>query len=200
MRIGIYGGTFNPIHIAHMQIADAAARALSLDRVLFIPAANPYMKNRSELVSYQHRKNMVAIAANNDARFEVRDDDVSGNAPTYTSITVENIRAEYPEAELFLILGEDSFIQLDTWHDTETIFKNITGIYVYRRNDTSLTNGQLITLYPGIQVIASMPSENLDISSTIIRYRLRHKFACKYLMPNGVYDYIENNKLYSMEA
>lgn len=200
MRIGIYGGTFNPIHIAHMQIADAAARALNLDKVLFIPAANPYMKNRSELVSYQHRKNMVVIATNHDARFEVRDDDVSGNEPTYTSITVENIRMEYPDAELFLILGEDSFIQLETWHDTETIFKNITGVYVYRRNDTSLTNGQLVALYPDIQVIASMPSENLEISSTIIRYRLRHEFACKYLMPDGVYDYIVNNKLYSLEA
>lgn len=201
MRIGIYGGTFNPIHIGHLHIADAAATTLNLDVVYFIPAENPYMKDQTELLPYWRRATMVRTAIEDDERFEFRDDDVTNNlTPSYMYLTVQNIKEEqFSSDELFLIMGEDSYLQFKDWYKVDTIIENINGIYVYRRDNSLWTNEQLVAMYPTLQIIVTKPEDNIHISSTIIRHRLRHKLGCQYLLPREVYRYIKYNKLYHCE-
>ena len=201
MKIGIYGGTFNPIHIGHLHIADAAIKALELDKVVFIPAKNSYMKDSREVAPYSQRYTMIMLAIYGNDRFELRDDDVMGEEPTYTSITVQNMRAEYPEDELYLILGEDSYVQLEKWHEPNIIFNCVDGAFVYRRTDAPHHATELMNMYPAFTKVAvSSPLSNINISSTMVRYQMKNGYTYRYLVPEEVYDYITIHNLYNTEA
>ena len=192
MRIGIYGGTFNPIHYGHLHIAQTALNILNLDYVMFIPASNPYMKNKNELESYFYRKEMVSLATKDNEHFLVRDDDATYNEPSYMSNTILNLKKEFPNFEFFLILGEDAYNQLMSWHEPDTIIDNINGIFVYRRNSTE----ELRKLYP-ILTVSNTPEDEMNVSSTIIRRILKENpRMCRYLLHKEVYDYIIEHDLY----
>lgn len=192
MRIGIYGGTFNPIHYGHLHIAQTALNILNLDYVMFIPASNPYMKNKNELESYFYRKEMVSLATKDNEHFLVRDDDATYNEPSYMSNTILNLRKEFPNSEFFLILGEDAYNQLMSWHEPDTIIDNINGIFVYRRNSTE----ELRKLYP-VLTVSNTPEDEMNVSSTMIRRILKENpRMCRYLLHKEVYDYIIEHDLY----
>lgn len=192
MRIGIYGGTFNPIHYGHLHIAQTALNILNLDYVIFIPASNPYMKNKNELESYFYRKEMISLATKDNEHFLVRDDDATYNEPSYMSNTILNMKKEFPNSELFLILGEDAYNQLISWHEPDTIIDNINGIFVYRRNSTE----ELRKLYP-VLTISNTPEDEMNVSSTMIRRILKENpRMCRYLLHKEVYDYIIEHDLY----
>lgn len=192
MRIGIYGGTFNPIHYGHLHIAQTALNILNLDYVMFIPASNPYMKNKNELESYFYRKEMVSLATKDNEHFLVRDDDATYNEPSYMSTTILNLKKEFPNSEFFLILGEDAYNQLMSWHEPDTIIDNIDGIFVYRRNSTE----ELRKLYP-VLTVSNTPEDEMNVSSTMIRRILKENpQMCRYLLHKEVYDYIIEHDLY----
>ena len=196
MRIGIYGGTFNPVHIGHMHVADTAARDLCLDKVFFVPSKNPYTKPYDEIESFFVRQMMVFLAVSDDDRFCVGMDYSESNKPTYTYQTVERYRIKYPKDTIYLIVGEDAFVDIKTWKNYLEIFKYIDGIYVYRRGKGIRPLVELQAMYHVKELYCNRSEDTIDISSSMIRKRLKGGLSCKYLLPSGVYEYILNHKLY----
>lgn len=202
MKIGIFGGTFNPIHIGHMNIADNAARDLKLDLVLFVPSSNPYTKLNDNMATHYNRQMMAVIATQHDHRFRVCDDYIEPGQPTYTYITVKKLKELYKEDKLYLILGEDAYIDFCKWKNYQELIKDITGFYVCPR-DNKVSHDSLEVLYdnlrylnPSLEVYVSADSYELTISSTEIRKRINEDKSCRYLLPEGVYQYILDHKLY----
>lgn len=203
MRIGIFGGTFNPIHIGHMNIADCAARDAHLDWVLFVPSKNPYTKPSDDMATYHCRTMMAAIAITNERdRFDVCQDFIEDKKPTYTYITVKKLKESLSSDDLFLILGEDAFLDFKSWKNYKEILKDIKGFYIYPRGENSSRQAirdlmdELKLFAPNLDLYMSLNAYELDISSTVIRDRIKRGLTCKYLLPEGVYQYILNHKLY----
>ena len=203
MRIGIFGGTFNPIHIGHMNIADCAVHDAGLNWVLFIPSKNPYTKPNIDMATYHCRTMMTAIAISNERdRFDVCEDFIKDGEPTYTYLTVKKLKESFSSDDLFLILGEDAFLDFKSWKNYKDILEDIKGFYVYPRGKNSSKQAikdlmdELKLSAPNLDLYMSLDAHELDISSTIIRDRIDRGLTCKYLLPEGVYQYILNHKLY----
>ena len=169
MRIGIYGGSFNPIHIGHLHVADSAMHKYFLDSVIFVPAWDPYMKPKEEMASAWCRLEMTAIAVQNIENFLVDCIEFTKSGPSYTVDTLEYFKRLYPTDDLFLIVGQDAYEQIPTWKNPDKI-KELAKVAVVDRD--------------------------INISSTMIREKLRKGEPCKYLMPNGIYEYILEHNLY----
>ena len=139
-RIGLFGGTFNPIHNGHIEIAERAKDLLNLDQVIFIPAGNPYMKDKKALASYGERLMLVQYALedlSDWATWSAIERPIQFSRPSYTIDTIKYFHKIKPEAELYLILGEDAYEQLGTWYDYENILKNV-NIIVASRGSSSV--------------------------------------------------------------
>ena len=170
MKIGIYGGTFNPIHLGHL-VAATTALGKGLDKVIFVPAGTPYMKPQNEVISARHRLNMVKLAIKDNPRFEVSDIECKTEGNSYTVDTLRKFRAMYPDDHLCLIVGRDAYEQMDTWKNPDEIRALADSIEVIERE--------------------------LKISSTLIRTTLSYyESIARYMLPPQVYEYIIANKLY----
>lgn len=170
MRIGIYGGTFNPIHWGHLFAATTALEK-GLDKVIFVPAGTPYMKPQNEIVSAHHRLNMVKLAVKDNPKFEISDIECKTEGNSYTVDTLRKFKAMYPNDHLCLIVGRDAYEQMRTWKNPDEIQALADSIVIIERE--------------------------LKISSTLIRTTLSYNDnIAKYMLPPQVYDYIIANKLY----
>ena len=192
MKIGIIGGTFNPIHIGHLIIASDVTGIFSLEKVLFIPSGDPPHKKNQEIIDAAHRLDMVQLAIANDPRFEVSDIEIKRGGKSYTVDTIEEIINIYGEdSEIYFIAGTDSAGELPTWKEPQKIL--------------SLTHFVAITR-PGFPLdkvskryrkkMISVQTILLGISSSNIRQRIREGKSIKYLVPPEVEEYIERNNLY----
>lgn len=190
-RVGIMGGTFDPVHHGHLVAASEVAQAFELDEVIFVPTGNPYLK--PHVSSSEHRYLMTVIATASNPRFKVSRVDVDREGPTYTIDTLQDIRERMPDAELFFITGADAIAQIMEWKDAREMFRIAHFIAVSR---------------PGHELsIAGLPEDRLSvlevpalaISSTDCRSRVRRGFPVWYLVPDGVVQYIAKNRLYSDE-
>lgn len=199
-KIGLFGGTFDPIHNGHLHIARAFADELALDMVVFLPAGNPYHKTEHTRTDAQHRLAMTELAVGHDPRFAVSDCDIIRKGATYTFDTVQIFRQQFPSAQLWWLLGSDSLLQLHTWKKWQTLV-NQTHIAVAAREgdniaqaprelhgwiDSALQNGSLHLL--------QTPMYN--ISSTEIRRRIRNGEPVSGLIDPRVENYIARNHLY----
>jgi nicotinate-nucleotide adenylyltransferase len=190
MRIAIFGGTFDPIHTAHLVVAREAAQMFSLDRVLFIPAANPPHKEAG--ASYEHRYRMVELACAGEPRFvpsRLEESRPGGPAKSYSIDTIERVKAE--GGEIFFVIGADAFAEIRTWHRWEDVVRAVDFIVVTRP-------GHTYTIPPGARV-HRLDTIELAGSSTEIRQLLASGKAAREL-PKPVVDYIRANALYLNRA
>ena len=187
-RVGVMGGTFDPIHNGHLVAANEVAHQFSLDEVVFVPTGLPWQKNA--VASAEHRYLMTVIATASNPRFTVSRIDIDREGTNYTVDTLRQLRAVRPEADLFFITGADAVAQILSWKDVEDVFKLAHFIAVSR---------------PGHDLsISGLPQHNvsllevpaLAISSTDVRDRLRGDSPVWYLVPEGVVQYTSKHQLY----
>lgn len=199
--IGILGGTFDPVHRAHLHLARAALRQLGLTRVLWVPAGQPYHR-RPPHAAAAHRLAMARIAVMGEPAFEVDDTEILSGEPSYTVPTLERLRREYgDERPLVLILGADAFLGLPTWHRWREIFGLARVAVAARPGFDPASAGEALSAAPpdGVAWFEIEPVEPADLSGTAVRERLlagEDDAALDRLLPPGVLDYIRSNHLY----
>lgn len=199
-KIGLFGGTFDPIHAGHLYIAQACAKQLSLDSVIFLPAGSPYHKQNLLGTSAQHRLAMVQIAIAENSRFAVSDCDVVREGKTYTYDTVEIFRQYYPQSSLYWLMGMDSLMQLHTWYKWQEWVQRVNIVVVARSGSifadvpTQLQSWLGAALAKGELYVLDVPPMN--VSSTHIREVLLSGGDAGTLLPKGVMDYIRKHGLY----
>ena len=193
--IGIYGGTFDPVHYGHLLNAETVRERFSLDRILFIPDKKPVHKNSSGLANPEDRMNMLKLAVSGNSKFDVSDIEIKSEKPSYTIYTVEALIELYPGAELFLIIGSDSFNELDTWKSYMEIISRVHVIVMKRPGSTELRHD--IMSLGGTFHYHDNPM--IEISSTQIRENIRKGFSIRYMLPDSVIEYIYSKELYKIE-
>jgi nicotinate-nucleotide adenylyltransferase len=193
-RVGIFGGTFDPIHNAHMALAHAALKALALHEVLFIPAGQPWQK-QNHVSPALHRVAMTALAIEGDQHFVLDRREVDRTGASYTLDTVRALSAEHPKNEWVLMIGADQYAALHTWRDWQTLLGLVT-LAVANRPNTGPGLPQQPD--PAVQRFPhkAVPLPMLDISSTDIRRRVKSGADISALVPPPVARYIETNHLY----
>jgi nicotinate-nucleotide adenylyltransferase len=200
MRLGIFGGTFDPIHYGHLLLAETARETLGLDRVLFIPAKIPPHKQKKHLTSEDHRVAMLRRALRGNPFFSLELYELRQNEVSYTVYTLEYLRRKYPNDELFLLMGEDMLRIFPDWYEPRRICELATLALIGRGGqeilDLSFLKG-LATRERLRQIRASrVPMPAVAISSTEIRKRVKAGKSVKYWLPESVRKYIEKNGLY----
>ncbi|MDR5658042.1 nicotinate-nucleotide adenylyltransferase [Serpentinicella sp. ANB-PHB4] len=200
-KLGIMGGTFDPIHIGHLFIAQTALSCLKLDKVLFIPTGITPHKNNQEISSPLDRFNMTSLAINNNNHFDISSIEIDKNERSYTIDTILELQIKYHLCKLYFITGTDTLISLEKWKKFQELFKAIDFIVITRPGYDTETLEEKIQYYTD-EYCANITKINvplLDISSTDIRMRVRHNKSIKYLVPQSVEKYIYNNNLYTNE-
>ena len=194
-RVGVMGGSFNPIHIGHLVTADEARYTFSLDEVIFVPAGQPWQKESGEVAPAEHRYMMCVIATSPEPTFRVSRIEIDRPGPTYTLDTLKALKSERPADELFFITGADAILQILTWRDPEAVLREARFIAATRPGyDLDRLEKELPEGLEGRVVIMEIPA--LAISSTDVRLRARESRPIRYLVPGGVAEYIEKNGLY----
>ncbi len=187
-RVGIMGGTFDPIHHGHLVAASEVAQNYDLDEVIFVPTGEPWMKTGVSAGEHRYLMTVIATAAN--PRFTVSRVDLERGGPTYTIDTLRDIRAERPNAELYFISGADAIAQIMEWKDHEELWKLAKFVAVSRPGHALSIRG-----LPE-QSVSSMEVPALAISSSDCRERVRGGYPVWYLVPDGVVQYISKHHLY----
>jgi nicotinate-nucleotide adenylyltransferase len=182
-RIGLLGGTFDPIHNGHIAIAKTALQQLKLDKLFLIPAGNPWQK--SEFTESKHRLEIVKKAGQDLEKVEVLDIEINKTGPTYTFETLQELHEKYPNSEFVLILGSDAVAGFDTWKEPNLV-KTLARIYVVQRAGDFTQDWH----FDRIQ----MPP--IEISSTEIREKVKNNVSISELVPKSVNEYISANGLY----
>jgi nicotinate-nucleotide adenylyltransferase len=194
MRIGLIGGTFDPVHYGHLVIAEEARHCFRLDRVIWIPAGDPPHKDE-KVTPEEHRYSMVLLATASHPSFEVNRLELEREGPSYTLHTLLHFRSLYPESELYFIIGADAVLELLTWYRHDEVIRTTRFIAVTRPGyDLALLSGTLPSEY--MRRIDTVAAPGVDISSTELRTRVREGEPIRYLVPETVEDYIRKNGLY----
>ncbi|MDP6455280.1 MAG: nicotinate-nucleotide adenylyltransferase [SAR202 cluster bacterium] len=200
-RIGLLGGTFDPIHMGHLLIAEDVREALDLDVVVFIPAGRPWLKADQTVTEPEHRMAMVELAVSSNPHFQVSDIEVRRPGLTYTVDTLQQLHQEYgPNTKKFLILGMDSLNELARWRSPERLFDLCVVVGVSRPGQEDIDLDNLESLAEGASdkvVLVSGPS--VGISGTDIRDRVAHGESIKYRVPEFVESYILDHGLYTRQ-
>ena len=197
-RIVIFGGTFNPPTRAHLDIATEALYYLDAEKVLFVPVSDLYKKDDVE-ISY-HRVNMLNLAIGNFRRLEIDFTEVDAVKLTYTYETVEKIKSQYQDKELFLLIGADNLEDFKNWKNQRSIMENCSLLVVNRNNssiDEIIESNEILTEFK--DKIIEAPIEEIEISSTEVRNRIAsgELEGLENLVDKEVIEYIVENKLYS---
>jgi nicotinate-nucleotide adenylyltransferase len=198
-KIGIMGGTFNPIHNGHLFLAENAREYAGLDKVLFMPSKNPPHKELMSRVSEQERTDMIRLAIGDNPYFEFSDFELQREGYTYTADTLTLLHQENPGLQYFFIVGTDSLFQMQNWMRPETIFQYCTVLAAGREhveeNKILKHIDYLKNIFHADIQYVKMPM--IDISSEHIRSRLAAGESIKYYLPDSVIQYISKNKLYA---
>ena len=200
-RIGILGGTFNPVHSGHLLLAQNALERLELSTVMFIPCANPPHKAVTRLASAEHRMAMLEMATEHDLRFEASDLEIRRGGLSYTIDTVRELKRLHPSSEFFFIIGADSLLELHTWKDIYDLLK-LCRFATFNRpgTDVSAIGLNAIRLdppWPAVLLKDVLTGQLMDISSSDVRYRVAEGMSIRYLVPQGVEMYIAEHNLYT---
>jgi nicotinate-nucleotide adenylyltransferase len=193
VRLGLFGGTFDPIHLGHLRAAENALEGLELDRVAFVPAATP--PHRAEPSSSAlDRYAMTALATAGHPRFAVSDVELRRDGPSYTVDTVAGLRRESPEYDVFVIVGSDTLPEMATWKEHERLMTLCTVAVVARPGEALSSSGRSGGEQP--KGVARVDGPGLAISASDIRARVRQRKSVRYLVPDAVADYIAKKRLY----
>jgi nicotinate-nucleotide adenylyltransferase len=196
-RIGIMGGTFDPIHHGHLVAASEVQAEFELDEVLFVPTGQPWQKSDREVAPAEDRYLMTVIATASNPRFSVSRVDIDRRGPTFTIDTLTDIHRQRPDDELFFITGADALAQILTWHDAAQVFR-LAQFVGCTRPGTTIDESTLVGLPPDRVRIIEVPA--LAISSTECRARATAGEPVWYLVPDGVVQYIAKRGLYRLPA
>lgn len=196
-RIGIFGGSFNPIHIGHLVIAEAAWQEFHLEKVVFIPTADTPNKTMHHIDKYA-RYRMVELAVRDNPHFEISPIEIERDGPSYTVDTIRELQSKAaPGTEFYFIAGTDAVADLPTWRYNQELIEACDFICASRPGDEEKIKvsvqyfGEI-----GIKKIHFLRTPELEISSTILRGLIRADRSVRYLMPDSVISYIKNNRLY----
>lgn len=199
MKTGILGGTFDPVHLGHLIIAEELKDRLGLQKVLFVPTGEPWMKMPRRISAPVHRVEMVRLAIVSNPLLELSLIEVEREGPSYTVDTVKELRRQNPEAELYFLLGQDSLVSLPSWKEPQRLVQ-MCHLAVARRISYSLDLSPLEKAIPGIsRRIVLVDTPLIGISSTDIRERTAKGLSLRYLVPPAVERYIWRHKLYTAE-
>lgn len=197
MRIGLYGGTFDPIHTGHLIVIENAINYMNLDKVIILPSSNPPHKKHKKKTATNIRVEMVAEAIKDNDKIILSTYESTDQTVRYTHETIRYFKKYFPEDEIFYILGEDSFLTIDTWKNYEDILDE--NIIVFTRSNID-SDSELVKKVeiikkdnPNIFLINNL---NINISSTLIRGLVNDKKSIKYLVSDGVKYIIEKRGLY----
>lgn len=195
-KIGIMGGTFNPIHIGHLMIAEEARQRYNLEKVLFIPASIPPHKEVDEATA-QQRLEMTRLAVADNPFFVVSDIEIKRQGRSYTVDTLQALRERYgTERQLYFIAGTDTIQDLPNWHRIDDILKLCQFIGASRPDGTEAIDNVIYHFGRLGTHIHKLEVPTMDVSSTDLRYRIRHGLPVRYMIPHGVCEYIEKNGVY----
>ncbi|MCC2032266.1 nicotinate-nucleotide adenylyltransferase [Microbacterium allomyrinae] len=187
-RIGVMGGTFDPIHHGHLVAASEVAQWFDLDEVVFVPTGEPWQKDDASLS--EHRYLMTVIATASNPRFTVSRVDIDRSGPTYTIDTLRDLKTQRPDSELFFITGADAIAQILSWRDHDELWDLAHFVAVSRPGHVLNTDG-----LPSDDV-SQLEIPALSISSTDCRDRVQRGHPVWYLVPDGVVQYIAKHHLY----
>jgi len=192
MKIGFFGGTFNPVHRGHIENAQQAKEQLKLDKVIFIPDKKPVHKDIEESITAEDRYEMLTRVVAEYEGFEVSRIEIDREEPSYTIITIETLKKEYPQCELYMIIGADSFNEIDTWKDYTQIIESVTVVVLRRKTDPILRDD----IYGIITKLEIIDNEYIDISSTGLRKKIKQKERVDGQIPDKALEYIKEKRLY----
>ena len=197
MNIALFGGAFNPIHIAHTLLAKRAMNEFSVDKVIFMPTYISPHKNTTKSVSYQHRMNMVRLATEDEDNFLVSDYESKIEGNSYSYLTLKHLKKDYPHDKLFLIVGADMYISLLKWKNPQIIFE-LCDIITCPRDEENynslLEYSKILENHSCVSHIMKKPV--MMLSSTIIRENPRLSYE-KGFLDKKVFDYIIRHNLYT---
>ena len=188
MNIGLFGGTFDPPHIGHLVAAQDACTALALDRLLFIPAAEPPHKRDTRLASAALRLEMLRAATATNPTFEISTIELERSGPSYTVDTLRQLWQQFPHDTLFLLIGVDQVREFATWREPEEILRLAQVVMLTRAGSEAA---------PADVVHRTVAVTRVDVSSSLVRARLAAREPIRYLVPDAVAQIIRRERLYS---
>ncbi|SEF46271.1 nicotinate-nucleotide adenylyltransferase [Butyrivibrio sp. Su6] len=197
-KIGILGGTFDPIHNAHLLLGESAREQFGLDRVIFIPNNLAHLPNRTEVASGENRYQMVKMAIKDNPYFTCSRIEIDKDGGTYTYNTIQELKLMYPGDELFLILGGDSVIGIDNWYMAKELLQSCTILAAVREDDDLAAldkkRKELVDQFGAD--IRLLKFNRIDISATEIRNRVRTGRSIRYMVPDEVIEFLCIKGLY----
>ena len=189
-RVGIFGGSFDPVHNAHVALARLALAELQLDEVIWLPAGQPWQKQRA-VTPALHREAMVRLAMRDEPHFAISRIEIERSGPSYTVDSVRELQAARPGLKWFLVIGQDQYARFHTWHEWQSLLALVT-LAIANRPDAPLAADPQVLRVPHEAVALPM----MDISSTDIRDRIAHGQGIADLVPAPVARYIARHHLY----
>lgn len=193
MRIGLYGGTFDPVHLGHLRAAETAREGAALDLVAFLPAAFPPHRG-APLSAADDRLAMARLATASHPRFEAWDAELRRPGPSYTVDTVATLVAHRPSDTFVLVVGADTWPEMTTWREPQRLLSLVEVVVVDRPGHPPVP---LAPPFPGALGVRRVEGPSLAISATAIRERARRGLSVRFLVPDPVADYIAERRLYS---
>jgi nicotinate-nucleotide adenylyltransferase len=216
-KAGLFGGTFDPIHLGHLRAAEEIREELSLDRIIFIPAAIPPHKDKTHITPSRHRLEMLMLAVSDNHSFEICDYELKKTTTSYTVETLRFMNAAHRDSEFYFIVGNELFSEIETWKEYNALFKLSNFVVITRpgysggsseklplalKNDFSYykENANVISYKDqSSKIIAYTKIRGLEISSSEIRHYVMSGKSIKYLVPAAVEKYVLENNIYSRE-
>ncbi len=195
-KIGIFGGTFDPPHIGHIELANRVSERFSLDRFIFIPAGNPPHKTDKNITDKYHRYEMLRLAVSDNPKFEISDFDLNNKNPNYSYVTIEHFKSLYPDDEIFFVVGADSYRDFPLWKNYPDILSACSFIVV---NRSGIESQSCYKKYKDIScghTAFFLNDFSYEISSTELRDALSSGDFLKCDLQQSVLEYIQKNKLY----
>lgn len=192
-RIGLFGGTFNPIHCGHVKAAESVQNIFSFDRILFIPSYLPPHKESGDVASAAHRLKMVELALASFDRFFPSSVEIDARGTSYSILTLNKIKEMFPQTEAFFLLGIDAFLEIETWKDYEDVLKQCSFVVMSRPGFRLSEAKDILTEKYKIYLLSI---NTLDISSSKVRERIRKNQPIEGLVPENVENYIKERRLY----
>ncbi|GAK11434.1 nicotinate-nucleotide adenylyltransferase [Geomicrobium sp. JCM 19039] len=193
-KIGIFGGTFDPVHIAHLILAEQALNECSLDEVWFMPANTPPHKKHEGMADGKDRAHMVELAIQHHPQFKLLRLELARTGPSYTVDTIENLLQIYPNEQFYFIIGGDMVKSLERWHQIDRL-RDMVRFIVTDRPDYVLEKGEHIS-----EAMVYIHVPQMSISSSDIRSRIKKQQSIRFLIPEEVRSYVEENRLYENEG
>lgn len=197
-RIGILGGAFDPPQMGHLILAEYSRETLCIDHILFVPVADHPVKQGETRLPVRHRLAMLERAIKDNSSFSISRVDIDRQGPHYSADTVKIIQGQYPQAQLYFVMGGDNLRSLPSWKRAQDLYQSCR-LAVMKRADEDIAAAMHDDTLPGLSEkvdIVDVPMLSIWLSSTYVVERLRQNLSVRYLVPDNVLDYIAQHRLY----